>query len=160
MKRCLLCQSLWSFCNIAYYVHPVTDYQTCLMKVWDTSWQTLDLMCGWEMSVATLMVKTWEIKTKAIKVLGLQVYMLIYRWKSWLCFFRKFECREDIHYETHYYGPHKPGPSGWESNPHPLDYQTSPLPLSYRSCCRQLGCAFSIYINEMVMPVKYKGILI
>ena len=44
-----------SFCNNAYYVHPVTSYETCLTKVWDTSWQTLDLMCGWEMFVATLM---------------------------------------------------------------------------------------------------------
>ena len=53
-----------------------------------------------------------------------------------------------------------PRPSDWESNPRPLDYQTSALPLSYRKCCRQLGREFSIYINEMVMPVKYKGILI
>ena len=48
-------------------------------------------------------------------------------------------------------------PSGWESNPRPLDYWTIALPLSYRSRCRQLGREFSIYINEMVMPVKYKG---
>ena len=46
-----------------------------------------------------------------------------------------------------------PRPSGWESNPRPLDYQTSALPLSYRSRCRQLVREFSIYINEMVMPV-------
>ena len=53
-----------------------------------------------------------------------------------------------------------PSPSGWESNPRPLDYQISALPLSYRSRCRQLGREFSICINEIVMPVKYKGILI
>ena len=44
-----------------------------------------------------------------------------------------------------------PRPSGWKSNPRPLDYYRpvlSALPLRY------------IYIDEMVMPVKYKGILI
>ena len=77
--------------------------------------------------------------------------------------YRKFECRKDIHYKTQQ-GPvaknATPRPSGWESNPRPLDYQTNALPLSYRSRCRQLGREFSIYINEMVMPMKYKGILI
>ena len=53
-----------------------------------------------------------------------------------------------------------PRPSGWESNPRPLDNKTSALPLSYRSRCRQLEREFNIYINEMVMPVKYKGILV
>ena len=53
-----------------------------------------------------------------------------------------------------------PRPSGWESNrdfwiTRPVVYQ-----LSYRSRCRQLGREFSVYINEMVMPVKNKGILI
>ena len=43
--------------------------------------------------------------------------------------------------------------------PRLLDYNTSALPLSYRSRCRQLGREFSIYI-EMVMPVKYTGILV
>ena len=35
-----------------------------------------------------------------------------------------------------------------------------PLPLSYRSRYRQLWRELSIYINEMVMPVKYMVILI
>ena len=51
-------------------------------------------------------------------------------------------------------------PSGWESNPRPLDYWTSALPLSYRCRYRQLGRESSICINEMVMPVNYKSILI
>ena len=70
--------------------------------------------------------------------------------------------------DIHYIKP-KPGvvaknattrPSDWESNTRPLDYKISALTLSYRSRCRQLGREFSIYINEMVMPAKYKGILI
>ena len=35
-----------------------------------------------------------------------------------------------------------------------IDQTSAPL-LSYRSRCRQRGREFSIYINEMVMPVKY-----
>ena len=76
---------------------------------------------------------------------------------------KKFECREDIHYKTQTWPVAKnaaPRPSGWESNTRSLDYQNSALPLSYRSRCRQLEREFSIYINEMVMPVKYKGILV
>ena len=76
---------------------------------------------------------------------------------------KKFECREDIHYKTQTWTSCKnatPRPSGWESNTRSLDYQNSALPLSYRSRCRQLEREFSIYINEMVMPVKYKGILV
>ena len=49
-----------------------------------------------------------------------------------------------------------PRHSGWESNPRPMDYQTSALQLIYRSRCRQLRREFSIYINEMVISVKYK----
>ena len=47
-----------------------------------------------------------------------------------------------------------------ESNTRSLGYQTSALTLNYRSRCRQLEREFSIYINKMVMPVKYKDILI
>ena len=84
-------------------------------------------------------------------------------------FMRKFEC---IHYKTQTgtscekcnskvcrlgIEPESPGLLAQCSIPIPLYYYTTEL---YRSRCRQLGREFSIYIDEMVMPVKYKGIMI
>ena len=77
---------------------------------------------------------------------------------------RKFECRKDIHYKT------QTGTSCEKCNSQAFRLGIEPASSGlldqcsttelYRSCCRQLGREFSIYINEMVMPVKYKAILI
>ena len=77
---------------------------------------------------------------------------------------RKFECRKDIHYKTQTGTSFEKCNSKafrlGESNPRPLGLldQCSttelqkPLPITWSE--------FSIYINQMVMPVKYQGILI
>ena len=84
--------------------------------------------------------------------------LVVSRWKSKLCLGNSSVVKI-------YIIRPKPGPVAKNAtpNPRPLDYQTSALPLSYRSRCRQLGREFSIYIyiyiNEMVMSVKCKGIL-
>ena len=70
---------------------------------------------------------------------------------------REFECREDIHYKT------QTGTSCEKCNSKAFRLGIEPASsglldqcstaLSYRSRCRQLGREFSIYINEMVMPM-------
>ena len=76
---------------------------------------------------------------------------------------RKFECRKDIHYKTQtgtscekcnskaFRLGIEPASSGLLDQCSTTELQ-KPLPTTWSE--------FSIYINEMVMPVKYKGILI
>ena len=76
--------------------------------------------------------------------------------------FRKFECREDIHKTQTGTSCEKCNSKAFRLG---IEPESSGLldqcsPLSYRSRCRQLEREFSIYINEMVIPVKYKGVLI
>ena len=76
---------------------------------------------------------------------------------------RKFECRKDIHYKTQtgtscekcnskaFRLGIEPASSGLLDQCSTTELQ-KPLTTTWRE--------FSIYINEMVMPVKYQGILI
>ena len=77
--------------------------------------------------------------------------------------FRKFECREDIHYKT------QTGTSCEKCNSEAFRLGIEPASSGLLDQCSTTGLQkplpttwreFSIYINEMVMPVKYNGILI
>ena len=75
---------------------------------------------------------------------------------------RKFECREDKHKTQTGTSCEKCNSKAFRLG---IELASSGLPDQFSttelgSRCRQLGREFSIYINEMVMPVKYNGILI
>ena len=78
---------------------------------------------------------------------------------------RKFECREDIHYKTETGTSCKKCNSkafrlGIEPTSSGLLDQCSTTELQKPLPTTWARVQYTLYINEMVMPVKYKGILI